>query len=56
MARLARWAFMLACTFGWLGACAPAQNTAQQQARQEQAVRTIMGQVQGMILQSAPGW
>jgi hypothetical protein len=56
MARLARLAFMLAGTLGWLGACAFPQNTTQQQARQEQVVRTIMGQVRGMILQSGPGW
>jgi hypothetical protein len=56
MSILGRWAFMLIGALGWLGACVPAQSTAQQQARQEQQVQTIMGQVQGMILRSSPGW
>lgn len=43
-------------TLGSLGACTFPQTTTQQQARHEQVVQTIMGQVRGMILQSGPGW
>ena len=56
MVRLARLAFMLVGTLGWVGSCVPIQSATQQQARQEQVVQTIMGQVRGMILQSGPGW